>query len=102
VAYTQVLYGSRNRTAEPLGVKGFALLVGDRVGVGSDFGGAAQALVRGEAAEGHDVATTSSLAEARAAFLALDSAVRRADWGGFGRAYAALRRALGVEGGERP
>lgn len=102
VAYTQVLYASRDRTAEPLRVRGFALLVGDRVGVGTDFGGAARALWRGEAAEGHDVATASSLAEARVAFIALDSAVRRADWGGFGRAYAALRRALGVEGVERP
>lgn len=101
VAYQQVIFGSARRGAVPLGVRGVALLVGNRIGVGPDAASAAQALGRGETGGG-DLGAGLSLAAARAAFLALDSAVRRADWNEFSLAYAALRRALGVSGGERP
>lgn len=101
VAYAQAIWATPNRASEPMALRGVALLVGSRVGVGQDFTAAAAALVRGDSGAG-DVAATASLAEARAAFLALDSAVRRADWALFGRAYQELRRALGLLGGERP
>jgi uncharacterized membrane protein (UPF0182 family) len=101
IAYQQVIYGSTHRTAEPLSVRAVALAVGGRVGVGSDAASAVRALERGETGGG-DFGAEISLAVARAAFLALDSAVRRADWAEFARAYAVLRRALGVGVGERP
>ncbi len=101
IVYQQVIYGSVHRTSEPMTVRGIALLVGGRIGVGADLASAARALERGEAG-GADPGAGISLASARAAFLALDSAVRRADWAEFARAYAVLRRALGVGDVERP
>lgn len=101
IVYEQVIYGSERRSTEPLTVRGVALLAGGRIGAGADLAAAARALERGDTG-GADPGAGVSLAAARAAFLSLDSAVRRADWAEFARAYAVLRRALGAGGGERP
>jgi uncharacterized membrane protein (UPF0182 family) len=97
VAYAQPLFASANRATQPMQLVAVALSAGGRVGVGESFGPAARALTRPEATAGGPE-VTASLSEARSAFQALDSAVRAGDWARFGRAYEALRRALGVEG----
>ena len=75
--------------------KGDRLLAGQTVEI-DDARGAR------ESPEG-DAHATASLAEARAAFLAMDSASRHGNWGQFGRAWQALRRALGADtAGRRP
>jgi uncharacterized membrane protein (UPF0182 family) len=100
--YAQTLFATADRAREPPRARLVALLTDNRIGVGDDIPAAAQALREGEGGAAGALAAAAALAEARAAFLALDSALRRADWAGFGRAYAALRRALQPGGQERP
>ena len=104
IAYVQYLFASADSAGAALLPRGVAVFVGGRVGVGTDVGTALRA---GAASREESVAaenTSASLAQARAAFLALDSAVRAGDWARFGRAYENLRRALGAPppGGRRP
>ena len=99
LAYAQFLYATPNRADVPLLPRGLAVLVNGHLGVGADPESALRALVAERAGAPADAGTTASLAQARAAFLSLDSAVRRGDWTQFGRAYEALRRALGAGGG---
>ncbi len=104
VAYLQYLFASPDSGGAPLLPRGVAVLVGGRVGVGASV---AEALRAARAGGGGSIAaerSSASLAEARAAFLSLDSAVRARDWAKFGRAYEALRRALGAppSPGRRP
>jgi hypothetical protein len=99
VAYIQMLFATEDRTREPMEIKAVAVLAGGRVGVGLDAATAVGAMERGEVPRG-DPGLARTLEEARAAFDALDSAMRRGDWSAFARAYQNLRRALG--GGQRP
>jgi hypothetical protein len=75
---------------------GIALYRSGRTGFGVEAAAAVRSLQRGG-----DVAASGlgpgALAEARAAFLAMDSARQRGDWEAFGRAWASLRRALRME-----
>jgi uncharacterized membrane protein (UPF0182 family) len=96
VVYAQTIFASPRRLAQPLQVSAITLLLGGRVGVGDDVAAAVHALESSEAPAETRTRTDSSLAAARAAFLALDSATRAGDWPRFGRAIEALRRALGV------
>jgi uncharacterized protein len=94
VAYVQVLF-----TAMP-GAHGFvpaavAVAAAGRVGVGSDAASAVAALERGDG-DAASPQSQAALAQARAAFAALDSALRTGDWMAIGRAWEALRRALGA------
>ena len=100
-AYVQTLYATADRSREPLRVRLVALLAEGRVGVGTDVRTAVASLREGEGGLAGALAAAAELAEARAAFLALDSAVRRGDWVQFGRAYEALRRALHLAPVER-
>ena len=96
VVYAQVIFASQRRPVEPLRVRSVALVAGGRVGVGSDVPAAATALASARAAVLGEAIADTSLAAARDAFLALDSAAQRGDWPAFGRAMEALREALGV------
>jgi hypothetical protein len=100
--YAQTLFATPDRRREPLRARLVALLTDNRVGVGSDIAAAARALREGADGAAGSLAAAAALASARTAFLALDSAVRRGDWEQFGRAYAALRRALQLRSEERP
>ena len=105
IAYVQFLFASERRTQDPLMLRGAVLLASDRVGVGDGIASVADALAAGRGSPAAAaVAAAASLAEARAAFGALDSASRRGDWAAFARAYEALRRVLGAPppGGRRP
>jgi hypothetical protein len=99
VAYVQMLFASEDRAREPLEIEAVAVLAGGRVGVGLDAPTAVRAMERGEVPRS-EPGVTRTLEEARAAFDALDSAMRRGDWSAFARAYENLRRAL--SGGARP
>jgi uncharacterized membrane protein (UPF0182 family) len=101
VAYVEFLFASSQRADQPLMPRGAAVLAGGRLGVGEDVASAVRSLASSEGTEAASATTSASLAEARRAFIALDSAVRRGDWARFGRAYETLRRALGVRGGGR-
>jgi hypothetical protein len=70
-----------------------ALLAANRLGIGDGAVAAARSLVTATAPAGAPLAL-AGLAEARAAFVTMDSALRHGDWASFGRAYDALRRAL--------
>jgi hypothetical protein len=99
VAYAQFLYASQRRQDDPMLPRGLAVLAAGRVGVGGDAASAVRALsAAGESPSG-EAGTSITLAGARAAFRALDSAAHRGDWVQFGRAYEALRRALSAGGG---
>jgi hypothetical protein len=98
VAYTQFLYASQHRQDDPMLPRGVAVLAAGRVGVGGDAASAVRALAAAGASPAGEAGTSISLAEARAAFRALDSAAHRGDWVQFGRAYEALRRALNASG----
>jgi len=74
-----------------------AVLAAGRIGAGDDPRSAVRALAAVRETPVADLRTSVSLADARAAFLALDSAARHGDWMQFGRAWQALRRALGVD-----
>ena len=101
VAYAEFLYASRRRQDEPMLPRGLAVLAASRLGVGGGAAGAVRALAGVGESDGITAGTSASLAEARAAFLALDSAARRGDWLQFGRAFETLRRALGAGGAAR-
>ena len=96
VLYAQALMSSA-RTGGPLHMEGVALLAGGKVGFGIEPRGAARALVRGDTQNVLSLLGTGELSEARAAFLALDSARQAGDWERFGRAWANLRRALRLD-----
>jgi uncharacterized membrane protein (UPF0182 family) len=104
VAYVQFVFGSIRRTDAPLLPRGVALLAGGQVGIGDGIAAAARSLVRSQGSAPFGAASAATLEEARAAFGSLDSAVRRGDWAGFGRAYELLRRVLGppAPGPRRP
>jgi hypothetical protein len=78
----------------PLGV---VVLAGGRVGFGPDAAGAVRALASPDGGADLMLSGSFNVAEARAAFLALDSARLAGDWERFGRAWQALRRALQLE-----
>ena len=96
LAYAQFLYATANRQDVPLMPRGLTVLAAGRLGVGADPESAARALGSARESATAESGTSASLSQARAAFLALDSAVHRGDWIQFGRAYETLRRALGV------
>ena len=98
VAYAQFLYASQHRLDVPLMPRGFAVLAAGHLGVGGDPASAVRALGSARETPAAEAVTSASLGEARAAFLALDSAAHRGDWVQFGRAYEALRRALNASG----
>ena len=99
VVYAQAIFSSEHRLTEPLRASGAALMAGGRVGVGPDVESAARALASAQPPGAAEARNDDSLAAARAAFAALDSAARRSDWAAFARAMEALRRALGTGGG---
>ncbi len=99
LAYAQFLYATANRQDVPLMPRGIAVLAAGHLGVGADPESAVRALGAAHESAATESVTSASLAQARAAFLALDSAVHRGDWVQFGRAYETLRRALGTGGG---
>jgi uncharacterized membrane protein (UPF0182 family) len=96
VAYAEFLYAAPAPDA-PLMPRSVAVLAAGRIGVGDDPQAAVRALAAAREAPAADARTSVTMADARAAFLALDSAARRGDWMQFGRAWQALRRALGVD-----
>ena len=98
VAYVRFLYAAAHRADDPLMPRGMVVLAGEHLGVGTDPESAVRALTSAREPPGAEALTSASLAAARAAFQALDSAVRRGDWVQFGRAYETLRRALGAGG----
>jgi hypothetical protein len=97
LVYLQALFAAP-RAGQPLRLEGVAALAGGRAVAGRDAEAIARALTRpGGADGGAGLLATEALAEARAAFLALDSARATGDWERFGRAWQALRRALRAE-----
>ena len=94
LVFLQAVFTGADPSAAPE-LAGLAVLADGRVGFGADVPAAVRSLVRGDlpALPGG----AGALADARAAFLALDSARQRADWEAFGRAWTALRRSLGLE-----
>ena len=101
VLFAQALM-SAGRSGGPLHMEGAALLAGTRVGFGTDARSAARALVRGDTQNVLSLLGSGDLGEARAAFLALDSARQAGDWERFGRAWATLRRALRLDPAPAP
>jgi uncharacterized membrane protein (UPF0182 family) len=101
VAYAQFFYASQRRQDVPLMPRGLAVLAAGHLGVGADPESAVRALVSARESPAAEAGLSASLAEARAAFLALDSAAHRGDWVQFGHAYETLRRALGGGGAAR-
>jgi hypothetical protein len=97
MAYAQFLLASRHQSGEPLLPQAMALLAANRLGIGDGAAAAARALVAAPTPAG-GAGSATGLEEARAAFAAMDSALRRGDWASFGRAYEALGRALRPEG----
>jgi len=100
VAYAQFLFASAGQNA-PLIPRSVAVLAAGRIGVGDDPPAAVRALAAARETPAAEGRASITMADARAAFLALDSAARRSDWAQFGRAWQALRRALGVDTGPR-
>jgi hypothetical protein len=96
LAYVQGVFASTDPAREPPRLAVLAVLAGGRIGVGTDPASSARSVAAG--ALGSLAAGPGSLQEARAAFQQLDSARQRGDWEAFGRAWTALRRALGVHG----
>ncbi len=96
VVYAQLLF-STGRLNEPIHIEGVGALAGSRVGFGTDTREAARSLVRGEGAPAVHVIGAADLAQARAAFLALDSARQAGNWEKFGQAWTNLRRALHLD-----
>jgi hypothetical protein len=94
VAYLQPLFTTGNRQDSPYRLQGVAIYADGRIGFGSDVRGAVRSLQRGDAQGMLTALAGAELAEARAAFLALDSARQSADWERFGRAWSSLRRVL--------
>ena len=99
VAYAQGLFSTRNRRDAPYRLEGVAIYADGRVGFGSDIRGAVRSLQRGDPQGMTAALAAGDLAEARAAFLALDSARQSGDWERFGRAWTSLRRALNRDAG---
>jgi uncharacterized protein len=97
VAYVQFLFAAPRR-GDALLPAGAAVLAGGQVGVGDDLAAAVRGVLAAGGGAPAEATTAASLAEARRAFLSLDSAVRHGDWGRFGHAYETLRKALGVDG----
>ncbi len=102
VAYAEFLYASQRRQDTPLMPHGLVVLADGRLGVGGDPESAVRSLASARESPAPEPGMSASLSEARAAFLALDSAAHRGDWVQFGRAYETLRRALGVAAAAAP
>ena len=102
--YSQELRTTPDRAREPLRTAAIIVVAGGRVGIGADVPAAVRSLLRGDAERAGLPVAGDELAEARAAFLQLDSASKARDWERFARAWAALRRALRAESvpGARP
>jgi uncharacterized membrane protein (UPF0182 family) len=98
VAYVQAVFAAVERGRSPHSVEALAVLAGGRVGVGRDVAGTVRAL-GSPGGRGATLQADAALAEARGAFLAMDSARAAGDWERFGRAWQALRRALRADGG---
>ena len=84
----------RDGASTPLGL---IVLAGGRVGFGANAAGAVRALASPDGGADVLLAGSGGITEARAAFLALDSARLAGDWERFGRAWLALRRALQLD-----
>lgn len=107
VLYARMLHGQMRGAsgAAPMTPIGVAVLGGGRIGFGADAAAAIRALGRDDGGADLLLGGGANLADARAAFLALDSARAAGDWERFGRAWTALRRALELESavpGPRP
>ena len=102
VAFVQLLVAGDRTPGSAWQVQGVAVLAGARVGFGPDIRSAVYGMNHGTTGSMVSALTGSELNEARAAFLALDSARQAGDWERFGRAWANLRRALRVEGSPAP
>lgn len=98
LAYVQTVFATDDRTARPLSVAAVTTMVGQRVAAGRDAAAITRALVGGGSQTPGSPLADAALADARAAFVALDSARRAGDWERFGRAWEALRRALRADG----
>ena len=96
VAYAQFLFAASGANA-PLMPRSLTVLAAGRVGTGDDAPSAVRALGAAREGPAADARASTAIAEARAAFLALDTAAHREDWVRFGRAWQALRRALGID-----
>jgi len=70
--------------------------------VGADVAGAVRALASAQSATFLEARADTTMAAARAAYLALDSAAQRGDWVAFGRGLETLRAALGLPAERRP
>jgi hypothetical protein len=95
-AYVQVLFSTDGASRAP-GPRAITVLFAGRTGVGEDAASAARAVERGEEGTRVGGGSLAALSDARAAFLALDSARLAGDWEAFGRAWESLRRALGAQ-----
>ncbi len=86
-------FGAEGRVTQPY----VALAQGTRVGAGRSFAEAWDNLRGAGAPLPPGFGPTTPLEEARRWMLRADSALHAGDWEGFGRAFGALRQALGVE-----
>ncbi len=106
-AFAQLLF-TAGRQGDPVRVQGLAVLAGNRAGFGADVKSATRSLMRGDSTGLGAALAGAGLGDARAAFLAMDSARQAGDWEKFGVAIARLRRALRLDatpapsGGPRP
>jgi hypothetical protein len=101
LVYAQALYAPNLQPSQPLHLTAVAVLAGARVGIGPDVRSAVGAMMRG-GGDGMAPAGVQEMAQAQAAFLALDSARQSGDWERFGRAWTELRRALHLESAPAP
>lgn len=96
--YSRVLFSQPAAPHEaPAAPLGLVVLAGNRLGFGPDAPGAIRALASPDGGADVMLSGSAAFAEARAAFLALDSARLAGDWERFGRAWTALRRALQLQ-----
>lgn len=100
VAYAGAVYAAE-APGRPMMLRAVGVAAGSRVGFGLTSDEAVAAAARGDAGT-EGMTTGAALESARAAFMALDSALRNADWSQVGRAYESLRRALSLEPAAQP
>ncbi|HEY2804660.1 MAG TPA: UPF0182 family protein [Gemmatimonadales bacterium] len=106
-AFAQLLY-TTGHAGDPVRLQGIAILAGTRAGFGTDVRSATRSMMRGDSSGLGAAFAGAGIADARAAFMAMDSARLSGDWQRFGQEWAHLRRALHLEtaaapsGGPRP
>jgi hypothetical protein len=100
VAYAGTVYAAET-PGRPMLLRAVGVAAGSRVGFGLTAGEAVAAAARGDAGT-EGMTAGAALESARAAFMALDSALRNADWSQVGRAYESLRRALDLQPAGQP